>query len=196
MASSNSLPHEQIVDRVIGVFMAKGYEGTSVKDLVDATGLHPGSLYNAFGSKQGIFEAAIDRFDEISPFNKLLAQSATAPPRQTIRRLLDGLVEPAIEGEGVAGCLITYAAAEVGSANARLSRRLDDAFQDMETNLTVLIERGQGSGEFGSKRPARELAKFLLSTVQGIQVMAKVSRNRADLQVAADVAYDALEPAG
>ena len=103
---------EQILNKVIDVFMTKGYEGTSVKDLVDATGLHSGSLYNTFGSKQGIFESAIEHFDAIAPFNRLLEQAENAPPRETIAPFLDTVVYPhagedGADPEKVAGCLIT-----------------------------------------------------------------------------------------
>jgi TetR/AcrR family transcriptional repressor of nem operon len=195
MARQTSFLREDIIDKMIGVFMTKGYEGATVQDLVDATGLHPGSLYNSFGNKQAIFRAAIDRFDATSPFNLLLAQAETAPPGEAIRRLLGGVVDPEAEEHKVAGCLITYASAEVGAADTALADRLNQSFQLMEDRLCRLIERGQACGDFASRRNPRDLARFLLSTVQGIQVMAKVLEDRSRLQVAADIAYQTLEPA-
>ena len=199
MTREMRLEREQILNKVVGVFMTKGYEGTSVKDLVDATGLHPGSLYNTFGSKQGIFESAIEHFDAISPFNRLLDRADTAPPRDTIRALLDTVVYPHAREEGpdpdkVAGCLITFSAAEIGYADEKLARRLEQSFENMEDRICTLIARGQQVGEFANRRDARDLARFLLSTVQGIQVMAKVSTDRTKLEVAATLAFDMLEP--
>lgn len=193
MTRQKTFLREDVIDRAIDVFMAKGYEGTSIKDLVDATGLHPGSLYNAFGSKEGLYQAALDRFDTRSPFNCLLSMADTAPPRQSIERLLQGVVDPDLDAGGIAGCLITYAAAEVGAANPRLAGTLHLSFQRMEDRLCRFIERGQQCGDFASTRDPRELAQFLLSAIQGIQVMAKVAPDKTHLRAAADVALAALD---
>ncbi len=189
MTRQKSFLREDIIDRAIDVFMTKGYEATSVKDLVDVTGLHPGSLYNAFGNKQNIYKAALERFDAMSPFNRLLNQADTAPPRQSIEQLLRGVVDP----DGVAGCLITFAAAEVGKSDEELAHDLHLSFRRMEDRLCRFIERGQACGDFASKRDPRDLAQLLLSTVQGIQVMSKVADERAHLRAAADVALAALD---
>lgn len=184
---------DDVVDRAIDVFMAKGYEGSTVSDLVGATGLHPGSLYNAFGSKQGLYRAALKRFDDISPFNQLLSMADTAPPRESIKRILECVADPNIAGNGVAGCLITYAAAEVGSSEPEITDSLHQSFQRMEDRLCRYIERGQECGDFASTRDSRELAQFLLSIIQGIQVMSKVNSERSHRRAAAQVAFAALD---
>ncbi len=194
MTRQKSFQREDIIDRAIDVFMTNGYEGTSIKDLVDATGLHPGSIYNAFGSKQGLYEAAIERFEAMSPFNKLLSLAESAPPRESIAKLLKGVVEPDLDGDGVAGCLITFAAAEVGAVNDEIAASLHLSFQKMEDRLCRFIERGQACGDFASTRDPRELAQFLLSTIQGIQVMSKVADEENRFSAAAEVAFQTLEP--
>lgn len=184
---------DDVVDRAIDVFMAKGYEGSTVSDLVAATGLHPGSLYNAFGSKEGLYRAALERFDALSPFNRLLSMADTAPPRESIEQILQSVADPDAIGDGVAGCLITYAAAEVGGSNPEIADSLNESFQRMEDRLCRFIERGQECGDFKSMQDPRELAHFLLSTIQGIQVMSKVTSNSAHRRAAAQVAFAALD---
>lgn len=193
MTRQKTFVREDIIDKVIGVFMTKGYEGTSVKDLVDATGLHPGSLYSAFGNKQALYQAALERFDAMSPFNRLLDLADTAPPRESIEQLLEGVVDPDLDSDGVAGCLLTYAAAEVGATNKKLAKSLHMSFQRMEDRLCRFIERGQECGDFSSTRDPRDLAQFLLSTIQGIQVISKVTKEKAHFRAAADVAIKALD---
>ena len=64
----------------------------------------------------------------------------------------------------------------------------------MEDRICTLIARGQQASEFANRRGARELARFLLNTIQGIQVIAKVSTDRTKLEVAATLAFEMLEP--
>jgi TetR/AcrR family transcriptional repressor of nem operon len=183
-----------VIDRAIDVFMSKGYEATSVKDLVDVTGVHPGSLYNAFGSKKQIFEAALDRFYEQSPFTRTLIEGETAPPRQTMQRLLHGVADPRRHSSSYEKCLVTNAAAELGNSDAELATRLQGYFQLMEDCLCRLIERGQKAGEFGKEHTARNHARFLLSVIQGMSLLARLSDSHARLKVIADMALASLEP--
>ena len=55
MARNKKFSSVEVIDKSIDVFLAKGFEATAIKDLVKATNVHPGSLYNAFGNKKKIF---------------------------------------------------------------------------------------------------------------------------------------------
>ncbi len=188
---------EDVIDKAIGVFLKKGYEATSVKDLVEATSLHPGSLYNAFGNKKQLFQLALARFDVISQFNRVLDQAETAPPRETIEKLFADLVDPK-DGHGAYdSCLISNAAMELGGVDEELTRQLAGYFQKMEDRFCRLIARGQACGDFSSTRGSRQLARLLLSAVQGIQLLSKVNQDREMRWDIADLVLAALhEQAG
>ncbi len=61
MGRTRSFDQDVVLDRTVDLFARSGYEGTSIDDVVTATGLHRGSLYAAFGSKRGLFRAALHR---------------------------------------------------------------------------------------------------------------------------------------
>ena len=63
MAGTKQFDHGTVVDRAMMLFWRKGYGGTSIQDLEKATRLRRGSLYNAFGDKQGLFVAALKRYE-------------------------------------------------------------------------------------------------------------------------------------
>ena len=73
---------DEVADAAMQVFWRRGYAATSVQDLVDGTGLGRGSLYNAFGSKQGLYEAALRRYHALTAANlDLLARPGNARER-------------------------------------------------------------------------------------------------------------------
>jgi len=184
---------DEVIDKSIDIFLVKGYDATVIKDIVEATNVHPGSLYNAFGNKRQIYRRALERFIGLSRFNETLAKAETAPPRKTIETLFDDLIE---EGEhrGAAGhCLVSNAAMELGGTDHEITEWLRGVFQESENLLCRLIERGQTNGEIKSQRPARELAQFLANTVQGLQLMARFETDRSKLRKVADIALDALD---
>lgn len=195
MGRKKSFVPNRVIDKAIDVFMSRGFEATSVKDLVDATGVHPGSLYNAFGSKKRMFETALDRFDAISPFHALLdrAERDSVSPRETIRMLFDGIVSPVRAPGGYESCLITSAAAELGKGNPALARRLQASFEQMESRLCELVRRGQATGEIASRRESQDLGRFLFSVMQGMTLLVKLNNDRGRLAGAAEAAMGALD---
>lgn len=65
MARPKTFDHDQVLDRAVELFWRKGYEATSIQDLVEAMGIQRGSLYAAFGSKQDLFLAVLDRYGDV-----------------------------------------------------------------------------------------------------------------------------------
>ncbi len=184
---------DDVIDKVIGVFMSKGYEATSVKDLVDATNLHPGSLYNAFGNKKQIYECALNRFVAISPLNLLLKSPETSDPKKTLEKLFSDTISMAVNKSETRGCLITNTAAELGGSDKETANWVSNSFRKTEDGICRLIERGQELGQFKSKQSPRILAQFILNTTQGMQLLAKVNQDRKMLKGIAKTALNILD---
>ena len=84
MARPKEFDAEKVLATAADVFWRRGYEVVSIQDLEAATGLGRGSLYNAFGDKEGLFIAALDRYIErhgAAPFRHLSNPSAGDPRR-------------------------------------------------------------------------------------------------------------------
>ena len=193
MARHRDFISEEVIDKSIDVFLARGYEATGVKDIVEATDLHPGSLYNAFGNKKQIFMQALERFVEVSQFNLTLADAETAPPRAAIEKLFHDLIESTNQPGAAGRCLISNAAMELGGVDKEITAWLRKVFEKSEDLLCRLIERGQAAGEISSPRPARELAQFLSNTIQGIQLMSRFDSDKEKFQAIAKMALATLD---
>ena len=193
MARHKDFVPEDVIEKSIDVFLAKGYEATAIKDIVDATNVHPGSLYNEFGGKKEIYKQALEHFSKISKFNLNLANAEIAPPRATIEKLFFDLIESTSERGSVGHCLISKAAMEIGGVDEEITAWLKVVFKKSESLLSRLIERGQAAGEITSSRPPQELAQFLASTVQGMQVMARFERDKKKFRAIAKIALATLD---
>jgi len=193
MARHKEFVPEDVIEKSIDVFLTKGYEATAIKDIVDSTNVHPGSLYNAFGSKKELYKKALEHFTKISKFNLNLANAEVAPPRATIEKLFFDLIESTNERGSVGHCLISKAAMEVGGVDEEITILLKSVFEKSENLLCRLIERGQAAGEIPSPRPARQIAQFLASTVQGMQLVARFERDKKKLRAIAETALATLD---
>lgn len=193
MGRKREFSEHDVADAAIDVFMSKGYRATSIQDIVAATEIGPGSLYGAFGNKAGLFQAVLDRYDATSPVLRVVERAETAPPRQTIVDLLEDIAEGRPAAKRPRGCLITNSAAELAGNDAAMAARVSRSLQRLEDALCRLVERGQQAGDFGSTRPARELAYCLVTVIQGLQVMTKVETDRNRLRGVIRTALSALD---
>ncbi len=193
MARNKNFSSVEVIDKSIDVFLTKGYEATAIKDLVKATNVHPGSLYNVFGSKKKIYIEALERFINVSQFNITLADAEKSPPRATIEKLFYDLIEITDQHGAVGKCLISNAAMELGGVDDEITAWLKAVFKRSENLLCRLIERGQAAGEITSSRPPLQLAQFLAITVQGMQVMARFESDKNKLHAIAKTALATLD---
>ena len=193
MTRNKDFVPEEVIEKSIDVFLATGYEATAIKDLVDATNVHPGSLYNEFGSKKEIYKQALEQFSKLSNFNLHLAKAEVAPPKATIEKLFFDLIESTSERGSVGNCLISKAAMEIGGVDEEITAWLEAVFEQSESLLCRLIERGQAAGEIASSCPPQELAQFLAVTVQGMQVMARFKLDKEKLRAIAKTALATLD---
>ena len=193
MARQKEFQPNEVVDAAVQVFWEKGYEATSIQDLVDAMGINRGSIYATFGDKAGLFDAVLDRYSDASPVRTLLANADSDNPRHVIEKLFDGLVAQAVMADGRRGCLLTNTLTEMCSRDDKLAKKLGSRLLQVENTLTALITRGQQSGDIAAVREPHAMARFLVSTLQGFQAVAKLRPGEATLRDIADVALSTLD---
>jgi len=192
MARLREFDTEAAVHAAMVAFRQHGYEGTSIQDLVDATGVGRGSLYAAFGSKDGLWLAAMDRYREqyATPLIGLLRSGA--PVRQLVREVLVAVVDDVVRDGNRLACLIVGAAVERAAVDPETARRLRTTTESLEDALTEIIAAGQAAGELAGWRDPRDLARFVVMTLQGLRVMGAINPDRRSLMAAAEVAVGAL----
>jgi TetR/AcrR family transcriptional repressor of nem operon len=193
MGRPAAFDRDAVLDAAMHAFWLNGFEATSIQDLVDATGLNRGSLYNEFEDKAGLFKAVVKRYAEISPTRVLVEAAATAPPRETIENFFAAIVRRARDDKENKGCLITNTAAELCARDKHIGEWVGGMIKRTEDALTELVRRGQKDGSITHDKPARTLARFLLSGIEGIIVLSKTGMNARALRDVADVTLSALD---
>ena len=111
MAGTKQFDHGTVVDRAMMLFWHKGYGRTSIQDLEKATRLRRGSLYNAFGDKQGLFVAALKRY-ETTVSQERIKQLSNPDPYRAIEGFLETLITQMGEPSRPRGCLHTNTSLE------------------------------------------------------------------------------------
>ena len=196
MARPREFDRAQVLDQAIEVFWRRGYEATSIEELVGRMGIHRGSLYCAFGDKHSLFLAALDRYEEVfhsKILERLVDGSLRGRARQAIRDVFDDMVRSCAGQAGRKGCLMTNSAVELAARDRDIAARVGANLSRLEKALFTAVRSAQADGELSSRLDARALARFLASSLQGLRVMGMSCSDRTVLRDVARVTLSVLD---
>ncbi|AQZ63471.1 Transcriptional regulator, TetR family [[Actinomadura] parvosata subsp. kistnae] len=192
MARTREFDTEAAVSRAMELFWTRGYEATTVRDLTRHLGLGQGSLYAAFGDKDGLYRAALEHYRSTLAADALRRLEEGADARSAIRAMLAERVRIAVEHEG-RGCLAVNAACErlpQDPPTRRIVRDMQDVGRDAIAEvLRVAAERG----EIAARHDPHTLAAFLVTFLDGLLVSAKITPDARALESLVEVALAALD---
>lgn len=172
---------DEALDRAMQAFWTRGYEATSMQDLVDCTGVNRGSLYATYGDKHSLFLSALRAYDERRR-HMLGELERRYRPREAIRKLFGSFVDEASPTEANRGCFMTNTALELAAHDAEIRKLVAAAQEDVESFFLRMIKRGKAEGEFAEHIKPQETARALLACLLGVLVLVRSRPDRAVLQ--------------
>ncbi|MGL5850915.1 MAG: TetR/AcrR family transcriptional regulator [Phycicoccus sp.] len=191
MARPRSFDTDHAVERAMDLFWRKGYEATSLNDLLDELELGRGSLYQAFGSKDELYDRALRAYCARHAGGLIEMLEGADDVRPALRELLRTLAA-ADRADPERGCLLVNAATE--RADHRPTVEVVQAtMRRVESAMAGALERAQARGDLGPEKDPRALAGFLTTFVQGLRVMGKARAGRRTVDDAIEVALGALD---
>ena len=174
MVRPREFDETQVVQSAMQVFWQKGYLGTSVQDLVDATGLLRGSLYGAFGDKRGLFIASLDAYTGLSlrRFQELVNRADD--PVEAVRKLVRGCADDCTnETLAERGCMVGNACSERAAHDEITRHRVHTFLSNLHQMMADALRQGQAMGTFGADRDPDAVATFIQCSLQGLTLLAK-----------------------
>lgn len=192
MGRTKQFDPDEAVGRAVEVFWDKGFGATTPQDLVDALGIGKGSLYNAFGSKHELFTRALRRYadEQATGLIEFLAQPGPVRPKlaEALRRIVDMNLAPPVRR----GCLAVNTAAELGRTDATAAAEVQRMFDRTEAAFETALAEGRATGELSGPGDPAEVASLLLTTVVGLQVLARGAASPDRLHRAVDALLTTL----
>ena len=182
MTRTKDFDPDIVLDKAADLFRRQGYEATSIRNIEVHTGIGRGSLYSTFGSKHDLFISVLERHasETISYMVKRVEDAES--PLEGICALFEEIVCAASSREGRCGCLLTNTAAELAAHDSTVAGTLARSFARLEDAFYQALRAAQASGELSKHKDPLALARFLVSSVQGLRVVSKVDRSRNALE--------------
>lgn len=192
MARPSAYDRDELLRCATALFWERGFSGTSVDDIVQATGVSRSSLYAAFPDKSALFLAVIEHYLDTVTRGKLERLARGERAASAIRRFLKDIAEERPSADGPAhGCLLTNTAVEIGSGEERIAQSVRQAFARLERALAERLEEVRRQGDLQPDADPRRFARQLVALVQGLRVMTRLG---VEPGVVRDAVRSALAP--
>ena len=193
MGRKKTYDRDELIRKAMELFRDHGFAGTSTQMLVQGLGVNRFSVYAEFGSKQALFDAALERYDEEvieRNFGPLEARGASIAAVRALLRFFGSASRSPASGRG---CLLCNTAVELGPDDPsgagfvrRYLERLSKAFR-------AALDNAQGKGELRRSVDPREEAAFFTASVLGLFVMLRAKASPTVVRSAARIAVEHLE---
>jgi len=180
---------ETALDRATELFWQRGYEGTSVQDLVDALGVNRASLYATFGDKAQLFDAVLDRYQGWVDASIGQALAPPAAGAEAIRAYFSVLVARATRKAGPRGCLVLNTVTGGATAPVEIQRRVRAAIEATTAQILQALARDP---ELADRPDLSALARFFAAEGHGLSILARAGVPPQELERAAKVALSVL----
>ena len=185
MSRTADFDKEDIINKAMEVFWLKGFEGTTIKDLVSETGLLKGSLYNTFKSKENLFLLCLEKYGTHSRtfFYK------EGDPRLYLKKFFTRLVQEGSKKDYVKGCLIMNSSMEMANLDSAPARKTKVLFSATEKNFENVVDAIIASSPAGTYPNKANLKNNLLTAAFSIR---EISKFRKDKKFLINIANNAL----
>ena len=171
---------DEALDKALGIFWKRGYEGASIAELAEALGINKPSLYAAFGNKEELFKKALSRY--VSGPVAFIQEAVNQPTAfEVAQNFLINAVKFFTDTKHPKGCLIVQAALSVSADSLLVQDLLTKYRYSYEQQLAKRFEKAKEDGDLPTDANAETLAKFLSTLHQGMSVQVTSGASKGEL---------------
>lgn len=191
MGRHRAFEEADVVEKAMRAFWKNGWRDTTPQRLVDATGLSRSSLYASFGSKQGLFLAALNVYvEEQEAFlTQLLSEGTLRDGLERLYALMVDMLRP--DGLGMT-CMVAGSLLEIPAEDDETLAHVARGQARMTAVYQARIQRAIDEGEIDGKRASHQLARFIATVNDGIQIAARARASEDELRAIGQMAVDTV----
>lgn len=193
MGRPREFDEEEVVDRALAAFWRKGYEATSVSDLMEATGLAKGSVYKGFGDKRSFFLRVLTEYLEAGRARYRRHDGAGADAIATLRAWMLGGVSCGTEDTPPSGCFAVNTAVELAERDAEIRALLQSHERALQALYRATLRRGQAAGQIRGDLDLMHTARWLTALIAGLRVGAKTGLSDTEAESLVDFSLAAVK---
>ena len=182
--SKGDAKKQLILDRGLRVMQSHGYNGTSVKDIVEAAGVPKGSFYNYFESKEAFALDAIDQVasQNIREMTRILSNKSKSA-KSRVSEFFEENINGCCVNQFKIGCFLGNMSQEMSDSSEPIRIKLEMVMNTITEHLASAISQMKADGELDHIRDPESLAQFLINSWHGSMLRMKTDSRRQPLDV-------------
>jgi TetR/AcrR family transcriptional repressor of nem operon len=193
MGRPSEFDHDRVLDAAMQLFWQKGYEATSLADLLNTMGLSKSSLYQTFGSKHELFDSCLSLYKDKLVADMQAALDNAGSARQFIEQLFYDVATETKSSATRRGCLVMNTASEFAQRDPVVSRRIAASTRAFSKVFSSAVRQAQDEGEIPASHDPDVLASYLVSSMTGLRTMVKAGASRNKVTDIAKIILAALD---
>lgn len=184
---------QYIIETTADLFNTRGYAGTSMSDITEATKLTKGSVYGNFENKEEVALAAVDYLlaQRVSIIKEQLSKAITWKEKLLVYPTIYNSKNSHLFPEG--GCPLLNIGTEADDTNEALRKKIADAFGNWKKELESIITKGIEAKEFRKDVNAEKTALSIMALIEGSILISRVMRKPAYHDTMLDTVKDIIQ---
>lgn len=193
MPRKKQFDREIVLDKAMKLFWEKGFHATSMDDLVKTLEINRASMYNAFGSKAGLFEMALEKYKNtnVKRVGDFLYYQLNV--RKGLNLLFENLISEALLKGASKGCFIVNTTTELANTNPEIDKKLLEHKVAFESVFYNYLKYGVDNGQISPYKDLNMIASYLYVMQSGLYVVSKVNANKEQLGKTVQAALSILD---
>ena len=193
MARPREFDLEQALDAATETFWEKGYEATSLTDLMEAMGLQKGSIYKAFGSKHSLFLESLKHY--LASMRQVMTESmqSAQSPRERLLMFISTSQDLGCSDGNRRGCFALNSLVEMAAHDKAVQKMISHHHETVVDTLASIVDEGKEQGVFRRDIGTKDLALYVSVAAAGLVCMTKASIPQVQSGQVADVILSNLE---
>ena len=188
-----SFDKDEALKKAMYVFWEKGYEGTTMADLIESIGMKAPSIYAAFGNKDAIFKEVVAHYLPIVADGQLATLNKTSDIFEAVEKTLSECVRLFTSSDNPHTCLIMTAAINASPEHHEHVESLRILRRDYKENWKKRFERAKQEGQLKLDLTPKQLSEYFVTIIQGMSLSAKDGARKEDLAKTSEIAMQILK---
>jgi AcrR family transcriptional regulator len=183
----------QALEKAMRLFWSRGYDAISMADLRAELGITQASLYAAFGSKEQLFQEAVELYRQTAGFSTTAALATGADAREAIRRMLQAAVDAFSAPDAPGGCLLILGATNCLRESKTVQDHLLSIRRQISQSILDRLKLGQRDGDVPTTAPVTALTAYFSTVLYGLALQSRDGASRKTLTQVVEIAMAALQ---
>ncbi|QBF81599.1 TetR/AcrR family transcriptional regulator [Shewanella maritima] len=182
MAKTAKFDRDEVIDKATNLYWKKGFHATSMRNLQDEIDMRPGSIYAAFGSKDGLFKQALRNYTDMGLAELQLLVEQYDSPLAALKAFVKSQVVDTQNSAPNGMCMLAKTLGELTEDNQDLVDTTKSHLGEIAEAFASLIAKAQAAGEVNQGKSPDELAQHLQIQISGLRTFGKITADKALLK--------------